>query len=58
MAQMNKRPAGSGGNRRSALESELIGDIEGQKQLMDTGRDRVVDGNEFHRKEGKKAGML
>ena len=45
---MNKRPAGV--PRKTALEKELIGEIEGQAQLVETGKDRVVDGNKFHRK--------
>ena len=48
MAQMNKKP---GASRRSDLEQDLIGDIEQQKSLTETGKVRKPDGNEFHRKQ-------
>ena len=51
MAQMNKRPTGV--PRRQELEKELIGDIESQKALVETGKDRVVDGNKFHREANR-----
>lgn len=47
MAQMNKRPADV--PRRQELEKELIGEIESQKALVETGTDKVADGNKFHR---------
>jgi hypothetical protein len=46
MAQMNKKPMGS---KKKMLEQELIGDIENQKQLVETGHSKKTD-HPFHRK--------
>lgn len=48
MAQMNKKPAGV--SRKDALEKELIGEIENQKQLVETGHSKNVE-NKFHNQE-------
>lgn len=51
MAEMNKRPAGSG--RRSELEDDLVASITDKQALVETGTDKHID-DKYSRQQERK----
>ncbi len=50
---MNKKPGDAGGDRRSQLEADLVGEEMGRRQEIETGRRHVNEGTQFQQQANR-----